>query len=901
VAPDGFVDRQHPAHDFGKVMTLLARLRSWSNWFLRRSEMERAMEAEVLFHIRSHTEELVRRGVPEAEAARQARIAFGAVESHKDAVRGHLGLLWWDELWADLRYGVRMLLRSPGFTFTAVFNLALGIGVTSAIFSVVDAVLMKPLPYQEPDRLVTIAESSAASELATRSAVAPGNYLDWRDQNRAFTELAAVHLPGFSLTGTDRPERVLGAAISAGALGMLGLRPQLGRPIAPEDDRPEASAVVMLSDSLWRRRFAARADIVGQTIRLGTSPYMVIGVLPAGLQFPQADVDLWVPLEHEITVENMRWRNSHYLDVYGRLKPGVSLAQAGEDVNRIAASIKAIHPDTNGGAGAVVVPWQADLTRDIRPALLTLLVAVGLVLVVACANVANLLLVRAIRRESEMSIRVALGAGVPRLVRQLLTESIVLTLAGGVVGLVFASWVRRALLTLRPAGLPLHNPVETNFRVLLFTLAVCVLTGIVFGLVPALRAVRADVRGALQSTSRNVTSGIGAKRLGGLLVASEIGVSLVLLIGAGLLIQSFVRLRGSDLGFRSDHTLTARISIPGDKYPDDVRVTAFCDQLLERVRSLTGVEAAGLVSFLPLTGQTFDNSFDIVGRPPLPAGKREYALVRSVDPQYFSVLGIPLVRGRPLDEHDRSKRPRAVAISETMARRYWPGGNPLGEHLVVYMGVDQSPWEIVAVVRDVRSSINAAPQSMIYFPYAQMPYRYMVLAVRTGTNEEAMVEALRTATSSIDSDQPLYQVRTLEKLIAQTLIPWRFSMTLLGVFAALALLLATAGVYGVISYAVGQRTGEIAVRMAFGAQPHEVLWPVVRGAMGVALAGIAAGLAGASELTRLLVSQLYGVDPTDWMTFAATTGLIAAVAFAASYVPARRASRVDPMVALRHE
>jgi putative ABC transport system permease protein len=879
----------------------LAQVRSWSKWLLKRSKMESAMDAEVVFHIRSHADELLRSGVPEAEAMRRALIAFGGVESHKDSMRVSLGLLFWDEMGADLRYGLRMLRRSPGFTFAAVATLALGIGVNSAIFSVVDAVLLRPLPYPEPHRLVTISESRSANELATRNAVAPGNFLDWREQNGVFTQIAAVKLPGFSLTGTDRPERVLGAAVSAGTLGMLGLEPQLGREIAALDDRPDANAVVMLSDSLWRRRFGARSEVIGQTIHLGTSPYTVIGVLPAALQFPQVDVDLWVPLERETTVENMRWRNSHYLDVYGRLRPGVSLDRAREDMNRIAAEIKKVHPDSNGGAGTLVLPLQDDLAHGVRPALLTLLAAVGLVLVVACANVANLLLVRAIRREREMSIRVALGAGAPRLVRQLLTESAVLSLAGGGAGLVFAGWVRQALLALRPAGLPLHNPVETNLRVLLFTLFVCTLTGILFGLVPALRAVRADVRGTLQSTSRTVTSGLGAKRLGDLLVAGEIAISLVLLIGAGLLIQSFFRLRGHDLGFRTDHTVTARVSVPADKYPEEAQVTAFCDEVLRRVRSLAGVEAAGMVSFLPLTGQSFDNSFDIVGRPPFAPGDREYALVRSVDPGYFEVLGISPLRGRPLDPHDRMGRSRAVTISESMARRYWPGANPVGERLVVHMGTDESPWEIVGTVRDVRSSINADPQPTIYFPYAQMPYRFMVLTVRTGVAPRAMVEGIRNAVSSVDPDQPLYQVRTLEELIAQTLVPWRFSMTLLGAFAALALVLAAAGVYGVISYSVGQRTGEIGVRMAFGARPHEVLWPIVRGAMGTAVVGIAAGLAGASCLTRLLVSQLYGVHPIDASTFAATTVLVAAVAFAACYIPARRASRVDPMVSLRYE
>jgi putative ABC transport system permease protein len=485
-------------------------------------------------------------------------------------------------------------------------------------------------------------------------------------------------------------------------------------------------------------------------------------------------------------------------------------------------------------------------------------------------------------------------------VRQLLVESILLSSAGGVTGLLIAGWVRQALLALRPAGLPLHNPVRTDFRVLLFTLVVSTLTGILFGLLPALRAARADVNLALQGASHAVTSRASAHRLRSVLVAGEVAISLVLLAGAGLLIQSFFQLRNNDLGFRTDHTLTARISIPPEKYPEDPQVASFCDQLLNRVRSLPGVEGAGLTSFLPLTGQNYNNSFDIVGRPPFPRSTHEYPLVRFVDPQYFAVLGIPLLRGRGFNDH-RAGAPRAIIISEAMARRFWPGGNPLGEHLIVYMGMDQSPWEIVGVARDVRTSITGEPEPMIYFPYAQMPHRYMVLAVRTHTDPKALVETIRSAASSIDPDQPIYRVRTLEELFAQTLVPWRFSMTLLGAFAALALLLASAGIYGVTSYSVSQRTNEISLRMALGAQPSDVLWPVLFRSMSVSFVGIAAGLAGASYLTRFLATQLYRVSPTDAFTFATITILLSVVALTASYIPARRATRVDPMVALRYE
>lgn len=801
----------------------------------------------------------------------------------------------------DLRYAFRMLAKNPGFTAVAVLTLALGIGANTAIFSVVDAVLLRPLPYHESDRLVTIFESNAPNDLASRNAVAPGNFLDWRKQNHVFEQIGAVSLPGFNITGTDHPERVTGAAISAGMLRMLGLRPALGREFESSDDRAGANHVMMLGYSLWQRRFGGDPQVVGKTILLGTMPHKVIGVLPQGLTFPEETAALWVPLEQTITLKDMQWRNSHYLEVFARLKPAVTLAQARAEMNEIAASLKRTYPDANSGAGTYILRVQDDLVGDIRPALLTLLVAVGFLLLIACANVANLLLVRATGREKEMSIRLTLGAGSFRLIRQMLTESALLSVAGGATGLLVASWARQTLLALRPTSLPRYNAIEIDSRVLIFTLAISVVTGVLFGLVPALRAMRSDLNLALRGASRGATVGVTVRRLRNTFVAGEIAIALVLLVGAGLLIRSFIRLRGNDLGFRTDHIVTARVSIPQDKYPRDAQVVAFYDQLVARVRALPGVEAVGATSFLPLTGHNFDNSFDIVGRPERPPSDRTYALVRFVDVGYFSILQIPVLRGRGIEERDRAGASRAIVISESMARRYFPNANPVGQRLKVYMGMDQTPWEIVGVVRDVRTNITAAPEPMMYFPYAQMPYRFMVLTVRTHTDPKAMIEATRGVTRTLDPDQPLSQVRTLDELMTQTLVPWRFSMTLLGSFAALALVLAAAGIYGVISYTVGQRSGEIGIRMALGAQSGDVLCLILRQGMGVALAGIAFGLAGAFYLTRFLTTQLYAVRPTDPLTFAVIPVLLVAVSLAASYLPARRATRVDPMVALRYE
>jgi putative ABC transport system permease protein len=882
-------------------MPTLSRITSfWRNTFGRQRN-DRDLHDEVHAFIELLAEEKLREGMTREEARRAARMELGGIEQVKEDVREVRAGAWLDSVLQDLRFGIRMLRKNPGFTCIAVLTLALGIGANTAIFSVVDAVLLRPLPYYQPDRLVTISESSSPNDLATRQAVAPGNYLDWRDENRVFTQVVAVDSIGFSLTGAGRPERLVAAAISANALGMLGLRPELGREIDASDDRPNASPVVLLSDALWRRRFNASDDILGKTIHLGTIPYTVIGILPAGLKFPQEEVDLWVPLERHIVPKEMHWRNSHYLDVYARLKPDATLSQARDQMNFIAVWLKKTYSDSNSGAATIVLPLQRDLANGIRPALLALLAAVGLVLLLACSNIANLLVVRAMRREKELSVRVALGAGNLRLARQLVTESLLLSFVGGLVGLFVAGWVRQALLALRPESLPLYNPVRTDFRVLLFTLIVSALTGILFGLVPAFRALHADVNLALKNSSRGVTSGFSAHRFRDLLVAGEIAISFILLIGAGLLIRSFLHLRSADLGFRTDHILTVRVSIPEDKYPQDAQVVTFYSRLLDQVRSLPGVEAVGMVSFLPLDGHDFDNSFDILGRAPFPPADREYPLVRFVDSRYFSVLGIPLLRGRAFDDRDRASAPRALIISDSMARRYWPHGNPLGEHLKVYLGLDQSPWEIVGIVRDVRTDIAADPEPMMYFPYSQMPYRFMVLTVRTRADAKAMAETIRVATNSIDPDQPLSQVRTLDQLTAASLVPWRFSTTLFGAFAALALLLASAGVYGVISYTTDQRTMEIGIRMALGAQPRDVLWPIVYRGLGLCLAGIVTGLLAASYLSRFLITQLYEIAPTDAPTFAGITVLLVTVGFAATYIPARRATRVDPMIALRYD
>ena len=867
----------------------------------RRSRVETDLDAEVRSYESLLQEEKSRAGMNPQEARRLARMEMGGPEQVKEEVRAVRTGVWLETFWQDIRFGARSLHKNPGFTAIAILTLALGIGANSAIFSVIDAVILRPLPYRQPEQLVTIFESKAPNDQPSRFAVAPGDFLDWRAQNKVFEQIGAVMFPGYNLTGTDRPERLSGANVSAGMLHLVGLQPFLGREIEPADDRPGAAPVVMISHSLWQRRFSGDSRILGKSIRMGTVSYSVIGILPPDLQFPVPNLDVWVPLEEAISANDMRFRSAQYLDVFARLKSGIAMDQAREDVNGIAASLKQAYPNTTSGAGAVILPMQDDLVRDIRPGLLILMVAVGFVLLIACANIANLMLVRAAGRQKEMSVRLALGAGRFRLVRQMLTESLLLSIAGGGAGLLIASWARQALLALRPASLPLYNAIGTDTRVLLFTLGISLATGILFGLVPALRVAHSDLNIALRAASRGMTSNAGARRLRNVFVATEIAVSLVLLIGAGLLVRSFLDLRGNDLGFRMDHTVTARVSIPPDKYTEGAQVIGFYNRLMESVRKLPGVEAAGMVSALPLGGRFSDAALDIVGRPPTAGPAMDAALIRFADAQYFGVLGINVLQGRGIEDRDGANSQRVVVISESMARRFWPQGSPVGEHLKVYMGIDQRPWEVVGVVNDVRFAIASEPEPTIYFPYAQYPYRFMVLTVRTHTDPKTMIESISGAARSIDPDQPLSQIRTLDELMTRVLVPWRFSMTLIGSFAALALVLAAAGIYGVISYTVGQRTNEIGIRMTLGAQRGDVLRMILRQGMGVVLAGIAVGLVGAFYLTRFMVTQLYNVRPTDAVTFVTIPVVLTTVALVASYIPARRATKVDPIVALRYE
>jgi predicted permease len=807
------------------------------------------------------------------------------------------------DLSQDLRYGVRMLSKNPGFTVVAVLALALGIGANSAIFSVVNTVLLRPLPYQDPDRLVMVWEDRSKNGFP-RDTPAVANYIDWRDQNQVFEGMAAIATQSFNLTGAGDPERIEGRRVSANLFALLGVRPQLGRAFLPEEDRAGGNRVVVMSHALWQRRFGSDANIIGKPLTLNGESHTVVGVMPPGFQFPSRDDELWAPIA--FTSQEAASRGRHFLEVIARMKPGVELQQAQAELNTIAARLQQQYPNTNTNVGAAVVSLHEQLVGDIKPALLVLLGAVGFVLLIACANVANLLLARAAVRQKEITIRVALGASRSRLIRQFLTESVLLAALGGAVGLLFSVWGVSLLKAFIPENISQAAAITIDGRVLGFTLLVSLLTGLVFGLAPATQTSNFNLNETLKEGGRDSTSGSRGNRLRGLLVVAEVAVSLILLIGAGLLINSFLRLRGVDPGFRPDNLLTMRIVLPDTKYPDQARRSAFYTELLNRVEALPGVRSAAVANWIPLVRQGDSIGFSIEGRPDPGQGQRPSVVTRVTSPHYFQTMSIPLLRGRSFGEQDRADSPAVAVISETMARRFWPDRDPLGQRITPGApdSVDPNDWlTIVGIAKDVRQTeLVADPKPQMYLSYVQVGFfapRHLV--VSTAVEPSGLAASVRKAVWEIDKDQPVSNVKTMEEVLSQSIARQRFSMLLLGIFAAVAVALAAVGIYGVMSYSVAQRTHEIGIRMALGASRRDVLRLTVGQGLKLVLVGIAVGLAAALALTRVMSSLLFGVGATDPATFVIISLALVGVAALASYIPARRATRIDPMVALRYE
>jgi putative ABC transport system permease protein len=865
----------------------------------RRAEAE--LDEEIRAHLELETEQNIEAGMSPEEARHAALRAFGNVALSKENSRMMWGLRWFERLWQDVRFGARTLAKNPGFTAVAVAALALGIGANSAIFSVVNTVLLRPLPFKDPGRLVMVWEKGNADEFPINSTSA-ANFIDWRDQSRVFEGVAVMRRASFNLTGAGEPVRVDGRRVSTNMFRLLGVEPQLGRAFLPEEDDPGATGVVILSHGLWQRRFGSDPGVVGAPVNMNGRSYTVVGVMPPQFQFPSRQDELWVPIAFNPQEATNRGNNSY--EVLGRLRPGVSLEQAQAEMNAIAARLKQQYPDVVKSDASVVVSLHEQMVGDIKPALLVLLGAVGFVLLAACANVANLLLARAAVRRKEIALRTALGAGRLRLVRQFLTESLLLAALGGAAGLLLSFWGVNLLKSFIPENISEVSAVNVDGRVLVFTLLVSLATGLIFGLVPAAQASNFDLNEMLKEGGRDSSFGRAGNRVRGLLVIAEVAVSLVLLVGAGLLINSFMRLRHLDPGFRADDLLTMSVVLPQQKYPDHARRSAFFSELTSRVGALPGVRSAAVTNWIPLTMQGDTFGVSVEGRPDPGPDKRPDVITRVISPGYFNTMGIQLLRGRQFDEQlDREDSMPVAVVSETTARRLWPGEDPLGKRIQPG-NADPDGWiEVVGVVNDVRQfELTSEPRLQMYLPYVQ--FQWFVprqLVVKTGVEPASLAAAVRKAVWELDKDQPVSDVRTMEEVLSASIARQRFSTLLLGVFAALALALAAVGIYGVMSYAVAQRTREIGIRMALGAQAGSVLRLMLRQGLKLASAGVVLGLAGALLLTRLMSSMLFGVSATDPLTLATISLVLVGVTLLASYVPARRAARVDPLIALRYE
>lgn len=805
------------------------------------------------------------------------------------------------DFWQDLRYGLRTLRKNPGFTAVAVVALALGIGANSAIFSVVNTVLLRPLPYKDADRLMMVWED-ASKRGFPRDTPAPANYIDWRDQNQVFTGMAAISDLSCNLTGTGEPERIEGRRVSASLFPLLGVEPKLGRVFTAEEDQPGHAGVVIISHRLWQRRFSSDLNIIGKPLTLNGVTVTVVGVMPAEFQFPTRDDELWIPIAFSAT-EAAR-RQSHFLEVFARLKDGVTLQQAQAEMSTIAARLQQQYPQSNTEVGAVVVPLHEQLVGDIKPALFLLLGAVGIVLLIACANVANLLLARAAIRQKEIALRVAMGASRSRLIRQFLTESILLGAIGGGLGLLLSVVGIRLLTAFIPPNIPQIKAISLDARVLIFTVFISLLTGLIFGLIPAIQSSMFNPNEVLKEGGRNSASGNRGNRVRALLIIAEVAVSLILLIGAGLLINSFLRLRNIDPGFRTANLLTMRIVLPDQKYRQQAQRSAFYSDLLQRIQSVPGVKSAAVTTNLPLYKQGNSIGIRIEGRPIPPPGQELIVATRIISSKYFETMGISLLRGRQFEAQDTDTAPAAVVISEVMARHYWPNEDPLGKRISAGRPESEKDWmRIIGIAKDVHQfDLIAEPKPQMYLPYQQADFfAPRDLVIKTEVAPLSLTATVRRTVWEVDKDQPVSNVRTMDEIATESIARERFSMLLLAIFAGLALLLAAVGIYGVMSYWVTQRRSEIGIRMALGAQKGNVLRLMVGQGLKLVLVGVVLGLAGAFVLTRLMASLLFGIGATDPATFVSISLLLVGVAFLASYLPAHRATKVDPVVALRSE
>jgi len=878
---------------------LLFRLRS----LFRPHAAETDLDDELSFHRQRQLEKYLQSGLPHAEAMRRVRLEFGGTDQIKEECRDARGIGFVETTMQDLRYGLRTLRKSPGFTSVALFTLALGIGANTAIFSVVYGVLLRPLPFTDPARIVVLNETTPRVGLVS---VSYPNFLDWRAQSRTFSAMAGVNTVSFNLAGISRPENIRGEAVSPNFFEITGVRPILGRVFTAAEEKPGAAPVLLLSYPLWQSHFGADPNVLGRKITLDSTTYTVVGVLPPGFRWiEQCDVlepiGAWATSASDVAHRDERGD----LVVVGRLAPDATLPHARAEMEGIAARLARAFPQANDQFGVALQPLRDLFVGDIRPAILILLGAVVLVLLIACANVANLFLMRAAGRTRELALRFAIGAGRGRIVRQLMAESFLVAGFGGIAGVALAYSGIGAIVRLIPANMLAGAAVGLNGPVLLFSAAVALLSMFAFGLAPALHSTSADFQSQLKDGARTAGAGVRQQRWRALLAAAEVSLALVLLVGAGLMMKSLYRLLSVDPGFHAPHVLTMRMSLNTDQYQKDPAVLAFWDRLLPGVRALPGVESAALGTNIPLTDQHWRTDITIEGLPIPQPGSFPHPDIHIVTPGYFGTLGVRLLQGRDFVEADTADTPRVALINSQLAARFYPGQNPVGKRFIFGRPSGNSSKRlttIVGVVSDTRLYGIANPARLeVYVPLRQFASGGMGLLVKSAADPAALTSAIRATVASIDRDQPIYRIATVDQLIAGSVSTRRITVVLLGLFSTLALILAAVGIYGVISYSVAQRTREIGIRVALGAQREDVLRLILAQGAKIALAGVVLGAAASFALTRWMTNLLYEVSAADPSTFAAVALGLALVAMLACYLPARRTLRLDPLAALRHE
>ncbi|MGA2593654.1 MAG: ABC transporter permease [Bryobacteraceae bacterium] len=879
-----------------------------------RPERESEIVDELAQHLADRYQELRAAGATEADAQRTAleeigedkRLAQQLREVEELRLREPVVLGTRErrnmlaDLLQDIRYSFRTPAQNPAFTAVAAIALALGIGANTAVFSVFNGVLLNPLPYPEPRALIWLWPADVRTGTPFRGAISPPDFVDYRKQTTVFEHLSAFLQMNLTLTGSGEAERVPAAGVSAGFFETLGIQPALGRAILPEDEQVGWPQIAILSDGLWRRRFGADPRVVGKTLNLDGKGVTIAGVMPPGFDFPK-DAQIWQPIPFGYA--ELKVRRFHFLRVVGRLKPGVTIEQAEAQMKSVCAGLARTYPDSNAVYSSHLVRLLDEMVGDLRPTLTVLMAAVGFVLLIACANVAHLLLARGAARQKEIAIRSSLGASSGRVLRQFLTESLLLAVLGGALGALFAVWELKILVALHAVNVPRLDEVHLNGRVLGFTAALSILSGVLFGLLPALRASRPDLSAILNEQGRGSSAGRAHHRFHNTLVIAEVAIAVVLLSGAVLMIRSFQRLAHVNPGFNPARLMSLQIELPMSPDFDPKRNVslAFFRPLLERLKALPGVESAGLVSELPLSGQANDTNFTIEGRPPVAPSETPNADQRVVSPGYFQTMGIPLIKGRYFTESDNENSAKVVIVGRTLAEKFFPNQEPVGQHLNIDLGL---PFrcEIVGVVGDVlHRSMSGSPYPVTYVPYAQDTQLRANIVIRTRTDALTTAEAIKRQVHALNADVPIFGLHAMDDLVSDS-VGWpRFRTLLLGVFAGIALILAAAGIYGVMSYSVTLRTHELGIRVALGAGRKELMKLVVGRGMLLALAGVAVGLAAAAGMARLIANMLYEVPPTDPVSFLTVPLILAAVAFLANYLPARRAMKLDAMTALRHD